>query len=83
MAQRDERRWFERLAGNQPPRGTHSPAYSPSGEQIVFVSDRAGHTNLWIIAADGSRSLQLTNDEAADMPPDWPVAVSTRRRSGS
>lgn len=30
------------------------PRYSPSGDQIAFVSERGGYHNLWIMRADGS-----------------------------
>lgn len=51
-----------------------SPAFSPSGERIVFVSRRPdGRWNLWLIDADGGGQEPLTNldegEEAAS--PDW------------
>ncbi|MGH7550425.1 MAG: TolB family protein [Gemmatimonadota bacterium] len=51
-----------------------SPAFSPSGERIVFVSRRPdGRWNLWVMDADGSGSGSLTTlddgEEAAT--PDW------------
>ena len=30
------------------------PRYNPDGSQIVFVSDRSGDDNVWLMAADGS-----------------------------
>jgi Tol biopolymer transport system component/imidazolonepropionase-like amidohydrolase len=36
--------------------------YSPDGTQIVFVSDREGSDNLWIMNADGSNAKALTNE---------------------
>ena len=48
-----------------------SPAWSPSGDRIVFVSERDGHRDLWIVNADGSNPTQLTDDEATDIHPDW------------
>jgi len=32
----------------------YHPQYSPDGSQIVFVSDRAGQNNPWVMNADGS-----------------------------
>lgn len=45
-----------------------APAWSPSGRQIVFVSDRdrePGIYDLHIMDADGSAVTRLTNDERA------------------
>lgn len=36
------------------------PRYSPDGSEIVFVSDRSGGQNLWVLAADGADTTQLT-----------------------
>lgn len=51
-----------------------TPAFSPSGERIVFVSRRPdGRWNLWLVDPDGSDAESLTNvdegEEAAH--PDW------------
>ncbi|MEM7707839.1 MAG: amidohydrolase family protein [Pseudomonadota bacterium] len=41
------------------------PRFSPDGEQIVFVSDRNGGDNLWLMAADGTgEATELTSDRA-------------------
>jgi serine/threonine protein kinase len=37
-----------------------TPCVSPDGRSIVYLSDHGGHGNLWISAADGTRSRQLT-----------------------
>jgi TolB protein len=46
-------------------------AFSPDGSQIVFVSDRGGNTNLWIMNSDGSDPVQLTGGSQLDIFPDW------------
>jgi TolB protein len=46
-------------------------AFSPDGSQIVFVSDRGGNTNLWIMNSDGSDPVQLTEGSQLDIFPDW------------
>lgn len=38
------------------------PRYSPDGRQIVFVSDRAGGEDVWLMRADGSEPRPITRD---------------------
>src|SRR5687768_15385857 len=49
------------------------PVFSPDGERILFVSDRSGNENLWIMSADGSNLTALTK-ERGDLDfesPEW------------
>ena len=51
-----------------------NPAWSPDGTRLVFVRDACNGTcrNLWLIAADGTGELQLTNEVGiADADPSW------------
>jgi Tol biopolymer transport system component/imidazolonepropionase-like amidohydrolase len=41
------------------------PRYSPDGTHIVFVSDRDGELNLWLVGADGSHPRLLTHERRA------------------
>ncbi|MEA3350770.1 MAG: SUMF1/EgtB/PvdO family nonheme iron enzyme, partial [Chloroflexota bacterium] len=45
--------------------------WSPGGGYIVFQSKRTGNAEIWIMDADGSNPVQLTNNSAKDAAPDW------------
>src|SRR5690606_23069193 len=45
---------------------------SPDGEKIVFVSDRSGGENLWILTlSDGSMRALTTGDDDMYTSPEW------------
>ena len=59
------------------------PRYSPDGSEIVFVSDRSGGQNLWVLAADGSDTTQLTRGNgnlytSPEWAPDGEYLVASR-----
>ncbi len=48
------------------------PRFSPDGQEIVFVSDRSGDDNVWLMAADGSDVRPLTKGVgSAYVSPEW------------
>ncbi|MEQ9315226.1 MAG: amidohydrolase family protein [Henriciella sp.] len=49
------------------------PVFSPDGETILFLSDRSGVENLWLMGADGSdpRQLSFYNDNPHWTSPEW------------
>ncbi|MEW6240301.1 MAG: DPP IV N-terminal domain-containing protein [Chloroflexota bacterium] len=47
------------------------PAWSPDGAQIVFVSDRDGQVDIYIINKAGDAIYRLTEDEAIESEVDW------------
>lgn len=48
------------------------PDFSPDGTKVVFVSARAGASDLWLASADGSNPIQLTNHFGnAEGGPKW------------
>jgi TolB protein len=49
--------------------GDHSPAWSPDGSQIVFISERDGRRRLYIMNADGSGVRPLTSHAGDDWLP--------------
>ncbi|MEQ1761889.1 MAG: protein kinase [Pyrinomonadaceae bacterium] len=46
-----------------------SPAFSPDGKYIVFISTRGGNFDIWRVDADGGNPLQLTNNTEQDSDP--------------
>lgn len=46
-------------------------SWSPDGQWIVFVSDRAGTTDLWKQRIGDPDPVQLTVSEASESHPDW------------
>jgi uncharacterized repeat protein (TIGR01451 family) len=48
-----------------------SPAWSPDGRKIAFVSNRDGNREIYVMNADGSGQTRLTNDPAQDDMPAW------------
>ena len=81
-----------RLINN--PASDYSPSWSPDGKRIAFVSERAGHAHrripglhtseIYVMDADGSNQLNLTNNLTEDRYPAWSpdgehIAFSARR----
>jgi Tol biopolymer transport system component len=51
--------------------GILSPAFSPRGDQIVFVGITGGISNLYIVDRNGKNLKQLTKDKYTDLQPQW------------
>ena len=52
--------------------GNYHPRYSPDGRFIAFISDLKGHTNLWVMDADGSDPRAVFHDLGARASiPSW------------
>jgi hypothetical protein len=50
----------------------YDPAWSPTAEQIAFVSDDSGNDEIWVINRDGTGAVQLTrNTWEWDKHPSW------------
>ncbi|MEP6591933.1 MAG: amidohydrolase, partial [Gemmatimonadota bacterium] len=48
------------------------PRFSPDGKRIVFVSDRSGGENLWLMNADGTDTTALTTgNDNKYISPEW------------
>jgi TolB protein len=49
----------------------YSPAFSPDGGRIAFVSQRDGDSEIYVMNRDGSNVRRLTNNSAIDSTPTW------------
>ena len=49
----------------------HSPAVSPGGTWLAFVSNRSGNTDIWIKKLPRGRAYRLTNHRSDDFMPRW------------
>ncbi len=60
------------------------PSWSPDGRKILFVSDRDGNLEVYVMNANGSRQQNLTRDPGHDSDPTWSpdgrkIAFTTKR----
>jgi tol-pal system beta propeller repeat protein TolB len=49
----------------------HSPAWSPDGTKIAFVSERDNNSEIYVMDADGGNQTRLTRNEVYDSSPSW------------
>jgi TolB protein len=69
--------WVAKVEGGEPVALTDGktrddmPAWSPDGKYLVFVAERNGDTDLWLMRADGSGQTRLTMAKGADWLPRW------------
>lgn len=59
------------------------PRYSPDGKQVVFVSDRSGGDNVWVMSLDGKDTTQLSKGNnnlyvSPEFTPDGKYVVASR-----
>jgi Tol biopolymer transport system component len=59
------------------------PRFSPDGKRVVFVSDRGGAWNLWIISLDKKDTAQVTRErtqsfDSPEFTPDGKYVVGSR-----
>jgi TolB protein len=58
--------WETALPGNDKLWNNVASAWSPDGSQIVFLTDRTGRWEIWLMNADGSDQHPLFSDEIND-----------------
>ena len=61
------------------------PRFSPDGKELVFISDRSGSDNIWIMNLETEEFTQITEDEnqnyfSADWAPDGEYIVGAKGR---
>ena len=48
------------------------PRFSPDGSRVVYISDRSGAENVWVISTDGVDTLQITKGNQNEYAsPEW------------
>ena len=47
------------------------PVWSPDGRQLAFQSARDGNLEIYVMNADGTNPVRLTNDPADDVGAVW------------
>ena len=67
---------------------TRDPTWAPDGRRLVFVSDREGRRDLFIVGVSSGRVSRLTNTEARESTPCWSslggdIAYSLESPTGS
>jgi len=65
------------------------PVFSPDGTRVLFVSDRSGNENLWMMEADGGDPWPVTTDRGdfhfddPEWSPDGEYVLVRKNESGS
>jgi Tol biopolymer transport system component len=57
----------------EPSSDGEDPVWSPDGTRIAFVSSRSGNRDVWLMTANGSQPVNLSNNAAEDSQPSWAV----------
>ena len=51
--------------------GDSAPSWSADGTKVAFSSDESGSSDIYVMNADGTGRVNLTNRDAKDMDPSW------------
>jgi TolB protein len=81
-------RLLELINGKSTPGDVQTPAWSPDGRKLAFVSRRDGNSEIYVMNADGSVQENLTRQPANDSHPSWSsdgrkIAFVSRRDGNS
>lgn len=69
--------WLHREGQSAPRRFTNGPKrdtdphWSPDGHLLAFVSNRTGHSEIWVIPLDGGEAARLTHTPHGAGEPRW------------
>lgn len=62
---------LELISGKSTRGDVQTPAWSPDGRKLAFVSGRDGNSEIYVMNADGSAQENLTRQPANDSHPSW------------
>jgi TolB protein len=79
---------LEMINGKSARGDVQTPAWSPDGRKLAFVSERDGNAEIYVMNADGSEQENLTRQPATDSHPSWSadgrrIAFVSRRDGNS
>jgi TolB protein len=58
--------WITAQPGEQKPWNNVSPAWSPDGSRIAFLTDRTGRWEIWVMNVDGSNQRPMFPEDVND-----------------
>jgi Tol biopolymer transport system component len=69
----EESLWLARIDGSDVKQIGEGimPKWEPRGDRLLFVSSKAGNSDIWMVNPDGRVLTQLTVDSAEDRSPSW------------
>ena len=62
---------LELIYGKPTPGDVQTPAWSPDGRKLAFVSQREGNAEIYVMNADGSGLRNLIRTPSDDLDPSW------------
>src|SRR6187455_2192730 len=62
---------LELFSGKSARGDVQTPAWSPDGRKLAFVSERDGNAEIYVMNADGSEQENLTRQPSSDSHPSW------------
>jgi TolB protein len=62
---------LELISGKSARGDVQTPAWSPDGRKLAFVSERDGNAEIYVMNADGSEQENLTRQPSSDSHPSW------------